>query len=81
MAKDQYLQHLLNFTVEDIPQIQFMLDIRRCIAVACQYLLEKFLHLLTNLALMCRDAYMKYTHNTYTHKSLGSSHLSSHAQT
>ena len=51
-ARDQYLQQLLNSTVEGTPQIQFMLNIGRSTAVAYQHLLEKFLHLLTNLVLM-----------------------------
>ena len=50
--------------------MQFMLDISRSTAVAYQHLLEKFLHLLTNLVLIRRDAYLKNAHN-----SLNSYHL------
>ena len=44
--------------------MQFMLDINKSTAVACQHLLEKFLHLLTNLVLIRRDAYLKNAHNS-----------------
>ena len=46
------------------PQMQFMLDISRSTAVAYQHLLEKFLHLLTNLVLIRRDAYLKNAYNS-----------------
>ena len=62
--RDQFLLQLLNSTIEDTPQMQFMLDISRSTAVAYQHLLEKFLHLLTNLVLIRRDAYLKNTHNS-----------------
>ena len=62
--RDQFLQQLLNSTIEDTPQMQFMLDISRSTAVAYQHLLEKFLHLLTNLVLIRRHAYLKNTHNS-----------------
>ena len=62
--RDQFLQQLLNSTIEDTPQMQFMLDISRSTAVAYQHLLEKFLHLLTNLVLIRRDAYLKNAHNS-----------------
>ena len=44
--------------------MQFMLHIIRSAAVAYQHLLEKFLRLLINLVLMCRDAYLKNAHNS-----------------
>ena len=44
--------------------MQFMLHIIRSATVAYQHLLEKFLHLLINLVLMCRDAYLKNAHNS-----------------
>ena len=62
--RDQFLHQLLNSTVEDTPQMQFMLDISRSTAVAYQHLLEKFLHLLTNLVLIRRDSYLKNAHNS-----------------
>ena len=62
--RDQFLQQLLNSTIEDTPQMQFMLDISRSTAVAYQHLLEKFLHLLTNLVLICWDAHLKNAHNS-----------------
>ena len=62
--RDQFLQQLLNSTIEDTRQMQFMLDISRSTAVAYQHLLEKFLHLLTNLVLIRRDAYLKNAHNS-----------------
>ena len=63
-TRDQHLQQLLNTTIEDTPQMQFMLDISRSTAVAYQHLLEKFLHILTNLVLIRRDAYLKNAHNS-----------------
>ena len=63
-TRDQHLQQLLNTTIEDTPQMEFMLDISRSTAVAYQHLLEKFLHILTNLVLMRRDAYLKNAHNS-----------------
>ena len=62
--RDQFLHQLLTSTVEDTPQMQFMLDISRSTAVAYQHLLEKFLHLLTNLVLIRRDSYLKNAHNS-----------------
>ena len=44
--------------------MQFMLDISRSTVVAYQHLLEKFLHLSTNLVLIRRDAYLKNAHNS-----------------
>ena len=51
-ARDQYLQQILNSALEDTSQMQFMLEISRSVAVAYQHLLEKFLHLFTNLVLL-----------------------------
>ena len=62
--RDQFLQQLLNSTLEDTPQMQFMIDISRSTAVAYQHLLEKFFHFLTNLVLICRDAYLKNADNS-----------------
>ena len=36
-----------------VSQMQFMQDISRSVTVTCQHPLEKFLHLLTSLVLMC----------------------------
>ena len=60
--------------------MQFMWDISRSIAMAYQQLLEKFLHLLTNLVLISRDTYMKHSHHNldaYRLKNLRSAPISS----
>ena len=78
-ARDQFLQQLLNSTLEDTSQMQFMVDISRSVAVAYQHLLEKFLHLLTNLVFIRRDAYLKHAqHNldAYQLKNLRSTPIS-----
>ena len=73
-TRDQYLQQLLNSTLEDTSQMQFMLDISRSVAVTYQNLLEKFLNLLTNLVL-----YLKHAHQSldaYRLKNLRSAPIS-----
>ena len=78
-SRDQLLQQFLNSTIEDTPQMQFMLDISRSTAVLYQHLLEKFLHLLTNLVLIRRDVYLKNVHNnldTYRLKNLRAAPIS-----
>ena len=78
-ARDQFLHQLLNSTLEDTSQMQFMLDISRSVAVAYQHLLEKFLHLLTNLVFIHRDTYLKHAHHNldaYQLKNLRSAPIS-----
>ena len=61
LTNQRELNQVVNSTLEDTVQMQFMLDIS--VMVAYQHLLEKFIHLLTNVVVVHRNSYLK-THIT-----------------